>query len=474
MFDGDDVAPNIRTEHMGSYVAISYITNAGGAPSTTYKLGNSWIQSHGLEHVDLEVAIPYLAKLGCGPIWLDVVSAPRPANMTKVQRTYECASVVYGVLNRDDSKHFWRVLNTMRVLQQTFEQPQKGLPPSYLAKQRLSPSSRDYYKNVHTYWTRIWPFAELAVAENFTYVVRNSMDGYEKVSLQQLRNELVLLESTYATSSIHTLKLPIALENLIERDVSATKIHVLRFVLRKTGAATDAERLMVELIPAPRHALDWDSMMGAVSIFDPRMKVEQNNAVLRLKHIAAALSDSGIVNQPTLGLYKSKTIQSSFLPPTNRAKWSNDAFEFVGGGSVTTALLTRLGRVIGRHNRTDSSKFPEDWELSDAYLLQDKIYMECYVGPLSQTMALAILKASSSTGSGSSISSQHDMSMASYLVANLPQQLICYVAVRGDRYAYILDNRKRHIVGYVGYGFLGDLTLRDYKLERLIIHSTLA
>jgi hypothetical protein len=136
------------------------------------------------------------------------------------------------------------------------------------------------------------PFAELAVAENFTYVARSRAGdgGYEKVALQQLRNELALLESTYAASSARLSGLPFAVDSLIERDINATKIHVSRFTLRKTGSVTDAERLMVQLIPAPRHALDWASMMGAMSIFDPRMRINQSYAVQCLRHIASALS----------------------------------------------------------------------------------------------------------------------------------------------------------------------------------------
>jgi hypothetical protein len=119
-----------------------------------YKLGNVWIQSHGLDHVNLEIVIPYLAGLGCGRIWLDSASAPRLANMRRVQRTYERAAVVFGILNRADSAHFWRVRDAVCVLQQTLAQllPRpEALPTAYLAGQPLSPPSRDYYKNVHTY-----------------------------------------------------------------------------------------------------------------------------------------------------------------------------------------------------------------------------------------------------------------------------------------------------------------------------------
>ncbi len=88
-------------------------------------------------------------------------------------------------------------------------------------------------------------------------------------------------------------------------------------------------------------------------------------------------------------------------------------------------------------------------------------------------MALGIFQACSSTGSGSSVSSQHDQSTALYLVANLPEQLICHVAVRGDRYRYILDNKKRQIVSYVGYGFLSNSFLHGCKKESLVICSFL-
>jgi hypothetical protein len=272
------------------------------------------------------------------------------------------------------------------------------------------------------------------------------------------------------------MRFPTAVKELIETDVNATEIHVSRFTLHKTGAVTEAEDLLMELSEAPRHALDWASMMGALSIFDRRMKIGQNNASHRLSRITTALSQSGIVNQLTLGHYKARKIESSFLPPTNRAKWNSDAYEFVGGGSVTTTVLTRLGRVIGRHNQTDNSIFPHSWQLTDAYIIPDMICMNCYVGPLSQKMAQAIQDSSGTTGSDSSVSSQHDQSRAAILVANIPEELISHIAIRGDRYAYILDNEKSYIVSYVGYGMLSLIKcrLRDCKFEDLTIFSTIA
>jgi hypothetical protein len=93
------------------------------------------------------------------------VSAPKYTNLTKVQDTYKCALVVYSVLNKANSQQFWQVLDQMHVLRQVFEQPKKGLPMQYKQNQHLCPLARTYYNNNHSYWMRIWPYAEFAVAE---------------------------------------------------------------------------------------------------------------------------------------------------------------------------------------------------------------------------------------------------------------------------------------------------------------------
>jgi hypothetical protein len=372
IYDGDY---SIRAEFVGGYVAISYISDRVGEGGV-HKLGNSWVKFRGVESADLLRAIPFLAASGCGKIWLDTVSAPDDVDMTKVQRTYESASVVFGVLNRADSQHFLQVLDTMRVLQETLERPKKSLPAPYLEQQRLSPPSRAHYKSAHTYWTRIWPFAELAVAQNFTYVVRNRQDGYEKVPLPQIRNALHRLRLAFASIPPDASRFSPTVKKLIQTDVNAAVLHVSRFTFQKTGAVTDAEDLFEQLIDAPRHALDWSSMMGAVSVFDRRIKYQKSPAS-RLVHIVEILIAYGIVNQPTLGQYKAQMIRSSFLPPINHAKWSNVASEFVGGNSTSTTVLTRLGRVIGRHDRTENSIFPDDWMLEDAYIIESRIYMHC-------------------------------------------------------------------------------------------------
>jgi hypothetical protein len=329
---------------------------------------------------------------------------------------------------------------------------------------------------MHTFWTRIWPFAELAVAENFTYVVRNRQDSYEKVPLQLLRNTLYRLRMAVASIPPDTLSISKTVEKLIATDVSAAAMHVFRFTLDKTGAVTDADDLYAQLIGSQRYALDWASMMGAISVFDRRITLNQKSPTSRLVHIVEVLIASGIVNQPTLGQYKAQKIQSSFLPPTNNAKWWKEALEFVGGNSTSTTVLTRLGRVIGRHGRADNDIFPVDWELEDAYIIGTKIYMRYNVGPLSQQMATYLLELSCTTDSASSVSSQHDESEAVFLVKHIPKQQVSHIAICGDRYAYIVDRAKHHIVGYVGYGVLPYIKfpLRQCKWEMLVIESSLA
>jgi hypothetical protein len=192
-----------------------------------------------------------------------------------------------------------------------------SLPSSYLQNQRLSRSSRDYYESSHTYWTRVWPFDGLAVAESFTYDGQNGNGSDKKVPLPQLLKDMNRLRMTYAAMPIETTGFSTAVTKLIKTDVSAAEIHVGRLTLHKTGAVTDSERLIGKVFEAPRHALDWASMMGALSKFDPRMLADQSDSAKRLRHIVGGLSESGIVNQPTLGHYIAKKIDRDYLSPTN-------------------------------------------------------------------------------------------------------------------------------------------------------------
>jgi hypothetical protein len=464
----------LLSHFIGRYVAISYITDRRkGEETSVSKLGNFWVVWHGHEREDLERAIPFLASLGCGRIWLDSVTAPMITNMTKVQSTYERASVVYGVLNRTDSQHLQQVVDAMRTLQLIFEQPKTGLPAQYKQQQRLCPEASTHYESDHTYWTRVRPYAEQAVAENFTYVAQNGKGSYDKFPLQQLRNASNRLRSTYDSDMVQAIAFPGRVKDLIERDVNAAELHVSRFTLKKVGALTDADDLLRRLIEAPRHTLDWSSMLGALAVFEPRMKVDQKSPEARLVQIATVLCEAGIVNQPTLGQYKAKQIQSSFLPPTNRAKWDAKACKFLGGGSATTAVLTRIGRVIGEHR---SPLFPNEWTLDNAYIIPERTYMRCYVGSLAQHLAKDILRSASSKGSASSISSEHEESHTTVLVERIPENCVSYIAVRGDRYAYVLNQTKQYIVGYVGYGVLQTLKFRfrDCKREELVIEHSIA
>jgi hypothetical protein len=91
-------------------------------------------------------------------------------------------------------------------------------------------------------------------------------------------------------------------------------------------------------------------------------------------------------------------------------------------------------------------------------------------------MAQSLLDLSCTTDSASSVSSQHDESEAVFLVKHIPEQQVSHIAIRGDRYAYVLDKTKCHIVGYVGYGVLAYIKfrLRQCNSELLVLESNLA
>jgi hypothetical protein len=57
---------------------------------------------------------------------------------------------------------------------------------------------------------------------------------------------------------------------------------------------------------------------------------------------------------------------------------------------MTTAAPTRLGRVIGGYEQTANSILPDNWKRADAVVYMGTIYIYCYVGPLSEEMAIAI------------------------------------------------------------------------------------
>ncbi len=183
---------------------------------------------------------------------------------------------------------------------------------------------------------------------------------------------------------------------------------------------TNDDSLLASLIDAPRSAPYWAVMVGAVSVFDARLLARPNTAGQRLQHIVKKLGKSGIVNQPTLGHYWAKKIMSSFLLTVNYATLSTAAFRFIGGATTTTAVLTRLGRVVGQHKPTENARYPALWQLKDADIYKGSIYAGCYVGRLSGKMVTVIRESSGVTGSASSVSSERAESVTALLVANIP------------------------------------------------------
>jgi hypothetical protein len=173
----DDSEMNILSQHVGTYVAISYITHEVLPPEqrVPFPFAGVSVTPRGHEGDVIRTGLEYLAACGIKKVWIDVFSAPEEADMGRVERTYRSASIVYGLLNRNDSRHLRQVLYAIRGLKQTISLPQPGLPPEYLQLEpcRISPASSDYYMSEHTFWTRIWPFAELAVAKSFSYVIQN-------------------------------------------------------------------------------------------------------------------------------------------------------------------------------------------------------------------------------------------------------------------------------------------------------------
>jgi hypothetical protein len=442
-----------------------------------FNIDGVWIKTRGLERDDMEAALTYLAAQGRSKIWLDVVSSTKHLDMRKVQRTYECAAVVFGVLNYGDSQHLQQVRNTISLLHDVYAQPSAGLPQEYIDCERVSPKARAYYRDSHTFWTRIWPFAELAVAENFAYLVQDGQGGLLKVKRAELLDDFYSISRTERPIEHPDPTFLRKLQGVLQKDYNATKIHVSRMTLSKQSAVEGAEPLMTALINAPRHARDWESMMEAVSIFDPKMERGTGDGRRRLRHVVERLSEFDIVNQPMLGRYHGKNIISDFMPPTNEAEWCSTAIEFIGGQSITTAVLTRLGRVIGSSLGDESELFPETWgPLGKPIISHNMITVDCYVGRLSEDMATAIEKVGSKRNSASSFSSENEESQAAFLVDKLPPDEIAHIAARGDRYAYVLNRTRKRIVGYVGYGLLSAIKFRlhDCKWKYLQISSGVA
>jgi hypothetical protein len=151
------------------------------------------------------------------------------ANMTKTQRIHESAGAVYGVLNPKDSKHFWHVGDVILQLLQPLQSLATVLPSPYLKGQQLTLSLRDYYKSSDTFWTRIWTFAERAVAKSFIYLVQNHRGSYTKVSRQQILNKVNSLQMAWAAILLKSTRFPTDMKTLIMTDIKAAKKQVGRF-----------------------------------------------------------------------------------------------------------------------------------------------------------------------------------------------------------------------------------------------------
>ncbi len=227
---------------------------------------------------------------------------------------------------------------------------------------------------------------------------------------------------------------------------------------------------------APRHARDWSSLMDALSIIDADMKPLQKSPARRLTAIVDRLYHHDIVNEPMLERYNGGKIVSSFLPPTNGANWSAVATEFMDGNAITTAVLTRMGRLIGSDLVGRPLGIRRHWKVGRPVSIGTRVIMECFVGPLSSDMAILLQRQSDKKNSVSSQSSQHEGSEVAVLVENLPRKEIAHIAALGDRYADVLDQQKKRIVGYVGYRFLStnNFPLQKCKSALLTLSSCLA
>jgi hypothetical protein len=211
---------------------------------------------------------------------------------------------------------------------------------------------------------------------------------------------------------------------------------------------------MAKLMESPRHARDFESMLDALAIFVRPLQPTIGQETARLGIIAETMSQYNIVNEPMLGRYEGGTIISSLFPPTGGAAWDRSNCVYIGGEQVSTKVLTRLGHVIGSGIRDDDSAFPSAWKLIHFYRQRLSITIDCYVGPLIGNMASLIKEGSNKRKSASSYNSQQEVSQFVFLVDDVPDEHIACIAARGDRYAYILNNEKNRVVGFVGYAFL--------------------
>ncbi len=464
MFDASEI--HILSQHVDTYAAISYITH-GLVPlesRVSFPFAGVSVTPRGNEGVVIKTGLEFLARQGLDRVWLDVYSAPKEASMRRIERTYQSAAIVYGLLNAEDSQHLRQVLYAMRGLTQTLSLPQKGLPREYREAEprRICPPSGHHYMVENRFWTRIWPFAELAVAKRFSYVIQSGTGEHAVVPLEDIIHEFHAIPRTFGHVQHPDPTRRRALHQAIEEDIRAVAMHVARITLLTAGAVVDPHDLLAKLIESPRYARDFESLLDAVAIFAPALDPTVGRERTRLGLIAKSMNTYNIVNEPTLGRYDGGNIVSSLYPPTGGAVWDEYDCQYTGGDSVSTKVLTRLGHVIGSEG-TSGSSFPATWKLEYFFLRIDGISFDCFVGPLVGDMPTQIMQGGNKRKSAASHDSQHEGSLAVFLVDGIPKEHVTYVAARGDRYAYILSDDKKRIVGFIGYAIL---ELIGFKLDK--------
>jgi hypothetical protein len=474
---------SIKPEECGTYVAMSYITATDGMAQPLHGPYTKEL-SHvrGSEASDLQQALIYLERKGSGRVWLDVISA-RPTegvmvalDMRKVQETYAKSSVTYAILNDEDSAHLLRVKRAAEDLLTVMNDP-KAVTSKYVSPEtRLSPSSTAYYEDSHTYWTRIWPFSEMVVSDNFAYLAKAS-GGLLEVSrraLVCLRDDIARVRRDdmdfegFAGSNARATN---RLRDTMMRDANSLGIHFRRLTQRSDMSQGSSYGTIRGLVGQPRYARNWSSLLDAVSVIDPRLQVGSARPVGRLSSVFMVLHSYGLVPAPTL-LATGSPVPRSCMPDVAGAKWSDEGCEFLDGGEVSTDALMRMGFLIGgdygpRRLRDLGIDFRDD----EPTIRLGRVVMKCWLVPIHESHAPYLRRAARASDSISSFDSNHEESPKCILGPGCRLEDIRYVAVRANRYGYIVGGSKDCVFGIVGFDLLSvvGVRMRTGRLDTIVV-----